>query len=48
VRRAFPEINLDAEPSGDLAAMGKIFGEELPPGLVFTEQELAADDPARV
>ncbi len=35
VRRAFPGIDLDAEPSGDLAAMGKIFGEELPSGLVF-------------
>ena len=35
VRRAFPELNLEAEPTGDLAAMGKIFGEELPSGLVF-------------
>jgi hypothetical protein len=48
VRRAFPGIELDAGPSGDLAAMGKIFGEELPSGLVFTEQEIAVDDPARV
>jgi hypothetical protein len=51
VRRAFPGIDLDAEPSGDLAAMGKIFGEELPSGLVFTEQvfaeqEVAVDGPA--
>ncbi|MEQ1948308.1 MAG: Hsp70 family protein [Bryobacteraceae bacterium] len=37
VRRAFPEIDLEAEAKGDLAAMGKIFGEELPAGLVFTE-----------
>ncbi len=37
VRRAFPDLNLDAEPTGDLAAMGKIFGEELPSGLVFHE-----------
>ena len=38
VRRAFPGIELDAEPSGDLAAaMNKIFGEELPSGLVFHE-----------
>jgi len=37
VRRAFPELNLEAEPTGDLAAMGKIFGEELPSGLVFHE-----------
>src|SRR6202163_3673900 len=37
VRRAFPDLNLEAEPIGDLAAMGKIFGEELPSGLVFHE-----------
>jgi len=37
VRRGFPSIDLDAEPSGDLVAMGKIFGEELPSGLVFAE-----------
>ncbi len=37
VRRAFPELNLDAGPREDLAAMGKIFGEELPSGLVFDE-----------
>ena len=37
VRRAFPKLDLDAEPSGDLAAMNRIFGEELPSGLVFHE-----------
>ena len=37
VRRTFPELSLEAEPAGDLAAMGKIFGEELPSGLVFHE-----------
>jgi actin-like ATPase involved in cell morphogenesis len=37
VRRAFPDLDLQAEPTGDLAAMGKIFGEELPSGLVFHE-----------
>ena len=37
VRRAFPHLDLAAEPSGDLAAMGRIFGEELPSGLVFAE-----------
>ena len=37
VRLAFPDLNLEAEPTGDLAAMGKIFGEELPSGLVFHE-----------
>jgi hypothetical protein len=35
VRRAFPSLDLDAESTGDLAAMNKIFGEELPSGLVF-------------
>jgi hypothetical protein len=35
VRRAFPELNLDSAPRADLAAMGRIFGEELPSGLVF-------------
>ena len=35
VRRAFPELDLDHEPSDNLAAMGRIFGEELPSGLVF-------------
>ena len=37
VRRNFPDVKLEGEPTGDLAAMGKIFGEELPSGLVFTE-----------
>jgi hypothetical protein len=37
VRRAFPEIDLDAQPQDHLAAMGKVFGEELPAGLVFHE-----------
>jgi len=37
VRRAFPDLDLQAEPTGDLAAMGRIFGEELPSGLVFHE-----------
>jgi hypothetical protein len=41
VRRAFPDLNLEAEPAGDLAAMGRIFGEELPSGLVFSESEVA-------
>ncbi|HLH37974.1 MAG TPA: Hsp70 family protein [Bryobacteraceae bacterium] len=35
VRRAFPDLDLDAEPRDQLAAMGKVFGEELPAGLVF-------------
>ena len=37
VRRAFPHLDLDHEPLDHLAAMGRIFGEELPPGLVFEE-----------
>jgi len=37
VRRAFPGVDLDAEASDNLAAMNKIFGEELPSGLVFHE-----------
>jgi hypothetical protein len=37
VRRAFPGLDPDAEPEDNLAAMGKIFGEELPSGLVFHE-----------
>ena len=37
VRRAFPELDLDARKQDNLAAMGRIFGEELPSGLVFHE-----------
>jgi hypothetical protein len=37
VRRAFPEADLEAAPKDNLAAMGRIFGEELPSGLVFHE-----------
>jgi len=37
VRRAFPDIDLEAEPADQLAAMGRVFGEELPAGLVFHE-----------
>ena len=37
VRRAFPNVDLEAAPRDDLAAMGRIFGEELPSGLVFHE-----------
>jgi hypothetical protein len=35
VRRAFPDVDLDSDPQDHLAAMGKVFGEELPAGLVF-------------
>ena len=37
VRRAFPDLDLSAAPHHDLASMGRIFGEELPSGLVFHE-----------
>lgn len=37
VRAAFPALDLDREPADNLAAMGRIFGEELPSGLVFHE-----------
>jgi molecular chaperone DnaK (HSP70) len=37
VRRAFPDLELDRDPSDNLAAMGRIFGEDLPSGLVFHE-----------
>lgn len=37
VRSAFPTLDLEREPEDNLAAMGRIFGEELPSGLVFRE-----------
>lgn len=37
VRRAFRDLDLDHEPSDQLAQMGRVFGEELPSGLVFHE-----------
>ncbi|MBZ5633110.1 MAG: hsp70 family protein [Acidobacteriia bacterium] len=37
VRRTFPDLELDREPQDQLAAMGRIFGEDLPSGLVFKE-----------
>jgi hypothetical protein len=37
VRRVFPDIELEAQPEDQLAAMGRVFGEELPAGLVFHE-----------
>jgi len=37
VRRTFPDLELDREPQDHLAAMGRIFGEDLPSGLVFKE-----------
>jgi hypothetical protein len=37
VRRTFPALELDREPQDHLAAMGRIFGEDLPSGLVFHE-----------
>jgi len=37
VRRTFPNLELDRDPQDHLAAMGRIFGEDLPSGLVFHE-----------
>jgi hypothetical protein len=37
VRRTFPDLELDRDPQDHLAAMGRIFGEDLPSGLVFKE-----------
>jgi hypothetical protein len=37
VRRNFPDLDLERDPSDNLAAMGRIFGEDLPSGLVFHE-----------
>jgi hypothetical protein len=37
IRRTFPDLQLDREPQDHLAAMGRIFGEDLPSGLVFHE-----------
>jgi len=37
VRRTFPDLELDREPQDQLAAMERIFGEDLPSGLVFNE-----------
>jgi molecular chaperone DnaK (HSP70) len=41
VRRAFPEVDLESEPADQLSAMGKVFGEELPAGLVFVGQPVS-------
>jgi len=35
VRRRFSGIELEAEDREDLRAMGRVFGEELPSGLVL-------------
>ncbi len=37
VRRAFPDLDLEADDSADMRQMGKIFGEELPAGLVLQQ-----------
>ncbi len=41
VRRTFPDADLESEPADQLAAMGKVFGEELPAGLVFVGQPVS-------
>jgi hypothetical protein len=35
VKRAFPDLDLERDSTSDLAAMAKVFGEELPSGLVL-------------
>jgi molecular chaperone DnaK (HSP70) len=35
VRRRFPELDLETEDREDLRAMGRVFGEELPSGLIL-------------
>lgn len=35
VRRRYPDLDLESENRGDLSAMGRVFGEELPSGLVL-------------
>ena len=37
VRRTFPDLNLEQDPQDSHAAMARIFGEELPSGLVFNQ-----------
>ncbi len=37
VRRALPGVNLEADPVSDMATLNRLFGEELPSGLVFHE-----------
>jgi hypothetical protein len=36
-RRSFPDLDLEADDSSDMRQMGKIFGEELPAGLVLQQ-----------
>jgi hypothetical protein len=36
-RRAWPDVDFEAEESTDLRSLGRIFGEELPSGLVMVE-----------
>ena len=38
VRRAFPDLDLEADDSSDLRHMAKMFGEELPAGLVLAAE----------
>jgi hypothetical protein len=35
IRRRYPDVDLEAEDRDDLRAMGRVFGEELPSGLVL-------------
>jgi molecular chaperone DnaK (HSP70) len=42
-RKAWPELDFEAEESTDLRSLGRIFGEELPSGLVMVADEKAVE-----
>ena len=43
IRRSHPDLDLEAGDTSDLRQMGKIFGEDLPAGLVFSAKGPASD-----
>ena len=44
VRRTFPEVDLENTSGDSLTAMGKIFGEELPSGLLFQPEAMSQSE----
>ena len=42
-RKAWPDVDFEADESTDLRSLGRIFGEELPSGLVMVTGEKAAE-----
>ncbi len=42
-RKAWPDVDFEADESTDLRSMGRIFGEELPSGLVMISSEKAEE-----